>query len=489
MEIQKTVLSAETLVGSATAQAQLESAIPLPSGVRSEKVLSCEPDVRVRETLCTKDGVQVTGLLLLHLVVETDANRPLSFDASATFTHELSLPGTTTEMTARAAAYAPACTCRVEEGGLRMQATLLLRAEVFSTERETCIAGIDDAKGLETQGESIRLVRRTLLGAHAIRVKETLDAPENLSLLTVHGTAEVGRIANGSGGLMLEGTLTVTALYYDGEGGAVPKVYAIPFSDSIDAEPNPQPSASAEVTQLEVNYDSDGELAIEAVLSLGVYGIAEETAWVLSDAYDSEGSFSCETKPVQCLNYVGERSRTTVLREPIYVPGHLKDVTRVLYVTATPAITDTVVNEREASIDGLLLLSVVYRADDGRLYGFKTDLPLSLPLEPFGTLLLPEITVRSAEATGSGRTLSCTVELKYGGEWYRQETARFTTDLKPGVPRDPHEGILVYFPDRGETVFSIGKRFGIPTAASRAQNPTLSEPIPDDASVLLMRGR
>ena len=39
------------------------------------------------------------------------------------------------------------------------------------------------------------------------------------------------------------------------------------------------------------------------------------------------------------------------------------------------------------SIDGLLLLSIVYRADDGRLYGFRTDLPFSLPLDPMGTLL------------------------------------------------------------------------------------------------------
>ena len=487
MEIRKTVLSAETLAGSASAQAQLESAIPLPGGVRSEKVLSCEPEVRVRETLCTRDGVQVTGLLLLHLVVETDANKPLSFDASATFTHELSLPGALPEMTARAAAYAPACTCRVEEGGLRMQATLLLNADVFATVRETCVAGVDDAKGLETQGESVRLVRRTLLGAHAIRLQETVDAPENLSLLKTSGTAEIGRIANGASGMPVEGTLTVTALFYDDEGGAVSRVYAIPFTDTIDAEANPQPNATAEVTQLEADYDADGELAIEAVLSLGVYGVAEENAWVLSDAYDSEGSFSCETKSVPCLNYVGERTRTTVLREPVYLPGHMKDVTRVLYVTATPAVTDTVILERDASIDGLLLLSIVYRADDGRLYGFRTDLPFSLPLEPFGTLLLPSVTVRSAQAAGSGRTLSCTVDLKYGGEWYRQETALFTTDLRPGVPRDPHEGILVYFPDRGETVFSIGKRFGVPTSVIRAQNPTLSEPIPDGAHVLLLR--
>ena len=80
------------------------------------------------------------------------------------------------------------------------------------------------------------------------------------------------------------------------------------------------------------------------------------------------------------------------------------------------------------------------------------------------------------EVTGSGRTLSAMIELRYGGEWYSSEAIRLTTDVTPGAPRDPHEGILLYFPDEGETVFSIGKRFGIPTAEIRAQNPNLSDP-------------
>ena len=488
MEIQKTSLSVETWVGGASAQAQLESAIPLPGGVRSEKVLSCEPDVRVRETLCTKDGVQVTGLLLLHLVVETDAQQPLAFDASATFTHELTLAGVTPQMSARAAAYAPSCSCRAEEGGLRMQATILLHADVFSTERQSCIAKIDDANGLETQGETVLLQRRTLLGAHAIRIRETVEAPEDLTLLKVGGTAEVGRVANGASGVLLEGTLSGTALYYDGDGGAVSKPFAIPFSDTIDAEANLRPTATVEVTQLDASYDPDGTLSIEAVLSLGVYGTAEETAWVISDAYDSEGSFACETKEVPCLRYAGEQYRTTTLREPVYVPGYLKDVTRVLYVAATPAVTDTSITADAASIDGLLLLSIVYRADDGRLYGFRTDLPLSLPVEPMGSLLLPSVCVRSAEASGSGRTLSCAVELRYGGEWYQKESLLLTADLRPGAPRDPHEGILVYFPDSGETVFSVGKRFGVSTAAIRAQNPTLTDPLSDGTPIVLLRG-
>ncbi len=476
MEIEKTNVTWETLCGTFTAQAQVESAIPLPTGIRSEKVLLCEPEVRVRETLCTKDGVQVTGLLLLHITVETDEQAPAAFDASATFTHELSAPGATTDMTARVSAYAPSCSCRTEEGGLRMAATLLLRADVFDTVHEVCIAGIADAKGLETQGETVRIARRTLLGAHSIRVRETLDAPADLTFLRAWGTAQVGRAVNGGEGLLLDGTLSVTSLYYDGAGGTVQRTDAVPFSDAITADQNPNPIASVEVQSLSASYDPDGALTVEAMLSLSVYGAVEETASVLSDAYDSEGSFSCTCKTVPCLRYIGERLQSAVLREPLAVPGHLKDITRVLFAAATPSITDTTVTETDAVIDGLLLVSVVCRDDDGRLCGFKTDVPFSLRSDAPGTLLLPRVEVSALEVTGSGRTLSAMIELRYGGEWYSSEAIRLTTDVTPGAPRDPHEGILLYFPDEGETVFSIGKRFGIPTAEIRAQNPNLSDP-------------
>lgn len=488
MEIQKTVVSLESFVGTFTAQAQPESAIPLPEGVRAERVLSCTPEARVSETLCTKDGVQITGMLLLRLCVAAEEDAPHAFEASASFTHEIKAPGVLPDMTARASACVPSCTCRVEEGGLRMQATVLLRADVFDLIHEPCVTGIDDANGLETQGETVLLRRRVLLGAHAVRLRETVDAPEGMLLLETRGTAEVGRVVSGGDGLLLDGTLTADALFFDGE-SVTRKSYALPFTDNVDAEPNQAPFAAVEVTQLSAEYDAGGELRLEAVLSLGLYGANAETVSLLSDAYDRDGSFSCETKPVSYLSYVGERSRAATLREPIALPGHLKDVTRVLYTTAVPAITGTEIGRADASIDGLLLLSIVYRGDDGRLAGFKTDLPFSLKLDTEGTLLLPFVKVRSVETVGSGRTLSCMAELCYGGEWYAEERMHLTADLRPGAPRDPHEGILLYFPDAGETVFDVGKRFGVPTAEIREKNPGLTEPFADGAAVLLMRGK
>ena len=48
-------------------------------------------------------------------------------------------------------------------------------------------------------------------------------------------------------------------------------------------------------------------------------------------------------------------------------------------------------------------------------------------------------------------------------------------------------GMLVWFADPDETLFSIGRRFGVPTARVRACNPNLSEPIREGMPVLPIR--
>ena len=65
MEIRKTTLTAETVFGRAAAQAQMESAIPLPQGKTLERVLSYESEALVREVSCRDGAVVVTGTPVL----------------------------------------------------------------------------------------------------------------------------------------------------------------------------------------------------------------------------------------------------------------------------------------------------------------------------------------------------------------------------------------------------------------------------------------
>ena len=136
---------------------------------------------------------------------------------------------------------------------------------------------------------------------------------------------------------------------------------------------------------------------------------------------------------------------------------------------------------------GVLAVTVVYRDDDGVKQSFTHELPLSFDTEARGTLLLPRIRAYDAVLSGSGRTVSANVTLTVEAEWYRTVVFSHVPELSAGTPCETNCGMLVWFADANETLFSIGKRFRVPTARVRASNPTLCEPIAEGTPVLLIR--
>jgi anti-sigma B factor antagonist len=175
MEIRKTTLLTETLFGETVAEAQMESAIPLPKGKTLERVLSAESEATVSEISCRDGAIVVAGTMTLRPTVESAERLPYAFEAAAEFSHTVRMEGVTPEMTARVSAEIPACSVKREDGGLRMQATVQLRAAVFQPEQIDCITGLDDAKDAETLTLDFSKLEyissaglRVLLSAHKI---------------------------------------------------------------------------------------------------------------------------------------------------------------------------------------------------------------------------------------------------------------------------------------------------------------------------------
>ena len=57
----------------------------------------------------------------------------------------------------------------------------------------------------------------------------------------------------------------------------------------------------------------------------------------------------------------------------------------------------------------------------------------------------------------------------------------------PAPPEETPSGILLYFADAGETLFSVGKRFRLPLSAIRRMNPDLTEPLADGARIVMLK--
>ncbi len=63
----------------------------------------------------------------------------------------------------------------------------------------------------------------------------------------------------------------------------------------------------------------------------------------------------------------------------------------------------------------------------------------------------------------------------------------YTDDLLPGAGIQKGRGILIYAPDAGETLFDLGKRFGIPQRRLTELNGELAEPFSGAERVLIIK--
>ena len=294
-------------------------------------------------------------------------------------------------------------------------------------------------------------------------------------------------LVKGTEGQLPQGELKLSVLYGEPDGGIRRELYTVPFSDVIACEPGEDPYADASLTSLTVTVEEEGTATVDAALSIGIYGSKSETEKVLTDAYDADGSFSCEAQTAEALRYEGARFETVQMNETIPVPGHMKDAYLPLYAAMRTAVTNVSIRDGRGRIEGVLAVTVVYRDDDGVKQSFTHELPLSFDTEARGTLLLPRIRAYDAVLSGSGRTVSANVTLTVEAEWYRTVVFSHVPELSAGTPCETNCGMLVWFADANETLFSIGKRFRVPTARVRASNPTLCEPIAEGTPVLLIR--
>lgn len=487
MEIRKTTLLTETLFGETVAEAQMESAIPLPQGKTLERVLSAECEASLREIACRDGAVVVTGMMTLRPTVESTERTPYAFEAAAEFSHTIRMDGVTSDMTARVTPEIPACSLRREDGGLRMQATVQLRTVVFRPERITCITGLEDAPEAELMTTGVTLKRRTLLGAHSLRLNETIDAPRGMTVIRAGGTPLVNGLVKGADGMIPQGELKLCVLFGAADGGVRRETYSVPFSDVIGCEPGENAFASASLTSLSVTVEEDGAATVDAALSIGVYGSSSDTQRILTDAYDTARSFSCETTREHALNYEAAWSQTVQMNESVPVPPHMKDAYLPLYAALRPAVTRAAVENGRGVIEGVLAVTVVYRDDDGMKQSFTHELPMLFETDAKGTLLIPRVRAYDAKLSGSGRSVSLSVTVSIDAEWYREIEFCCVPELGPGTPAETDAGMLVWFADPDETLFSIGKRFAVPTARVKACNPTLSEPIREGTPVILIR--
>ncbi len=488
MDVEKVSFNVDTLCMQLEEQVPIESAIPLPQGRTAGNVLSVTPQLQIREVRIGDTGVRLSGQLQLHIVAETGERVLFCFDAAAEFTHLISARIGSDGLQPRIYGQLLKCACHREDDGLRLSAVLDLKVWLLEPREIGAVSAIRGAVGLESREEIIVTRRRSLQGAKALQIRDELGVEAGTNVLESKGTVRILSARQTGEGMALEGELYSSLVLLDPEGRLREKTIRTPFTDTVKLEgPSAQEAAlSAELTGLSARTDGEA-LFLNGDVSLSAYGGAENRIRVLFDAYDEGGTFLCRREEQKGLTYLGPVLKEETVEGPLAVPNHMPEVQQVLYSRSLPAVTSLTPGEDGTLLDGVALVTTVYRCDSGLLHSFTGELPFSVTLPGKGTLVLPLSAAAFSTVTGRGRVLQGRVELLLSAEQYSENRIGYTDDLLAGPGEQQSRGILIYAPDRSESLFAVGKRFGIPQSRLKELNGELSEPFSGAERILIIK--
>ena len=488
MDVEKVSFNVDTLYARLEEQVPIESAIPLPQGRTVGSVLSVTPQLQLREARVSDAGVRLSGQLQLHLVAETGERVLYCFDAAAEFTHLIPVNGAAESMQPRIFGQLLKCACHREDDGLRLSAVLDLKVWLLQSLEVGAVSAIRGAVGLESREAAVLTRRRSLLGAKAVQIRDELGVEAGTNVLESKGTVRILSSRPTAEGVALEGELFSALVLLDPEGRLKEMTVRTPFSDTVRLEGAPGEGANlaGELTGLIARVDGEA-LFLNGDVSVSAYGSAESRTRILSDAYDEGGTFLCHREEAMGLMYLGPVVKEDTAEGPLAVPNHMPEVQQVLYSRALPAILRLEPRPEGTLLEGVALVTTVYRCDSGLLHSFTGEIPFSLTLPGPGSLVLPLSAAAFSAVTGRGRLLQGRVDLIFAGERYEENRIPYTDDLLSGAGTQQSRGILIYAPDAGETLFDLGKRFGIPQRRLRELNGEVTEPFSGAERILIIK--
>ena len=491
MDVQTGLLGLTSLVGGNVAQTLIASEIPLPAGRDAGEVLSASARAAVDGAECAEGAIRVSGRLTLLVVCASLSGEPFGFTAESAFTQTVAMDAAGPGMTAEVSAQVMECAVAPDALKLKLTAVLELSALVTAPVTTPFVTDITGGTGVEKRTALLSSRRRVLLGEASVRVREETEGKGVARVLLYHGTAEpLGVRYTGAGTLEAEGRLAVTVLVELETGELAARQVSLPFQCGFEAAFLSCVWAECTVEALSVSAAdvSFGLLDTEAAVRLRLYGAEETECAPVTDAYDATGSFCCEKTQVDRLTCAGAEQQSFSIQENVLIPKHLPDALRPVYAAAMPAVTGIYEKNGLLSADVMLLTSVIYRCDEGKLHCFTEDLPAQLDFHaPFSPEARVRVNAASVVPGGGGRTLSLQFQLSALAVLYDTEPVELVSALVPGGSPCPYEGVLVYCADAGESLWDVGKRFLVPTAALQAWNTGLSEPLAEGQPVVLIK--
>ena len=486
-------IEVERLVGEATVQLPVRAEALIPGAGRdSVGVLMADGFATVAGAEVQNDRVVISGAVFCqsaYRLGQESGARALT--AQSAYEQIAEIPGAAPRMSVQAEASADHVEASYESGHMVFLVTVTIRVRVCSLDTVEAVSQIEGIDGVQRQEAQICSAKLNAESSDVVSLHDEISLPAALNArVTLMQWAEpvVEKAERDLGGVRVTGEVKVETLIATGVAGRPVALvrYALPFDQMISLPDwiSGEPEAVAGVSrlQLDVKEGSEGEdarLTLDCDLNITVRMNGEDCMNVMTDAYSTgdtaiEGEYTTLTLCAGISRCTGQEAFRSTLLLPEEAPG----VGTVLAVRVHPAVGGWHTEGGKSVVDGVLEVTVMYMAAGGdTLSSAQAELPFSLKL-PCALSDDAWMRVTAAEAE-AGALMSDRLELKCVLRAAAVERVNREATVLTGVQEKPEaplkSGMGICYPQPGDTLWSIGRRYRISEEALRAANGGVEE--------------
>jgi len=488
VELERQTIEIERLVAAERAQALVRAEATV-SGAGREAVepLMEEATLSIGTVEVQEGRVLLDGTVRCQAVYrQGEETSPRALGAQAQFNQSIEAPGVKPRMIAGVTGQVEHVEAAYENGRMVFHVSVNLAVRVSTLDALNVITQAAGIPALEAQFVEVCSTKLSAeAGAEAV-LRESVQLPAQLDArlsLIDWSSARVTGVAPDLGGVRVKGEVLTETLIGTGvpsRPAALVKV-ALPFDELVELPEwlSGNVRASAAVTNLVTSVEQgDGEesaLTLEANLAIAVRAYGQDCATALAGAYTTAGQAieaRCETIEVSAGEVALDGAQ--VFRGTMMLPEGAPGAGSVLAARVRPVVSEWSGENGQTTVSGILESGVLYLPGGSeRLQAARSEMPFTVRCEgelPENGELTVEATGAEASALMSDRLeIKCTLHV--AGSAIQTRPMTIVEGVEAAEGEAGAGGILIVWPQAGDTAWSIGRRHRVAQARVGAVEP------------------
>lgn len=450
------------------------------------KILQVDSSVVINQKNIQNDKLYIQGtvrLNILYLPDEAEEWSVKSILSNQEFNHTIDIKGITPGMDMCVDAEIEPCEYTLVNSrklNLRSRVGLLAR---LSTAKEIELAtGLEDNEPIEIFANTMEIYNPRIDTVREIMVRERLELPSGspsiCEILKVSARVCPTELRILDGRAAVHGELKICTLYC-GEGEkCAPETmeHTLAFQESLEVEGLCEGmQGEAEYLVKDISYeicaDNDGDkriLSCEVVLCAVLRAFETLECRVIEDAYGRTHNVELEKTPFRIEKMLGSETAQISLNESVSIPDYLSCIRKLCECGGSTTVEKVSISQNTVTVSGYITANFLYLTDDAGqpVSGFSHILPFEKCFEFAGmtpdTVCDAHAEVEHIACTINGdKVLGVRAIVSISIKAIAPYSANLVTNIDYNEEECPKKcaSIVVYFVQKGDTLWSIAKKY------------------------------